>query len=284
MVREGPDGRLCQLPSWGKPPPRPPGYLGRLKRKIWSWLPRPSASCGWRRRARRSAWRTRSGNADATLRFVARAAERGAQVLVLPELGPHRLHLRRPLLQPDDARHGGRARPRAGPARDGRRATVVVVGLPVLQGGRLFNAAAVLQAGRVLGVVPKTFLPGYKEYYEERWFSSAREAARGGGAPGRPAGPLRHGPPVPAARGPRRHPRRRDLRGPLGADPAELAARGGGRHPHPQPLGLERRRGQGRVPPGARPPAVGPHARRLRLRQRGRPRVARPTSSSGGTC
>ncbi len=53
---------------------------------------------------------------------------------------------------------------------------VVVVGLPVLQGGRLFNAAAVLQSGRVLGVVPKTFLPGYKEYYEERWFSSSREA------------------------------------------------------------------------------------------------------------
>jgi NAD+ synthase (glutamine-hydrolysing) len=55
----------------------------------------------------------------------------------------------------------------------------VVVGLPVLQGGRLFNAAAVLQAGRLLGVVPKTFLPGYKEYYEERWFSSARETLDG---------------------------------------------------------------------------------------------------------
>ena len=40
--------------------------------------------------------------------------------------------------------------------------------------GRL--CAAVLQSGRVLGVVPKTFLPGYQEYYEERWFSSSREA------------------------------------------------------------------------------------------------------------
>ena len=49
----------------------------------------------------------------------------------------------------------------------------------MLQGGRLFNAAAVVQAGRVLGVVPKTFLPGYKEYYEERWFSSSREAREG---------------------------------------------------------------------------------------------------------
>ena len=53
---------------------------------------------------------------------------------------------------------------------------VVAVGLPVAQDGRLFNAAAVLQSGKLLGVVPKTYLPGYQEYYEERWFSSAREA------------------------------------------------------------------------------------------------------------
>jgi NAD+ synthase (glutamine-hydrolysing) len=54
---------------------------------------------------------------------------------------------------------------------------VLAVGLPVSTEGRLFNAAAVLQRGRLLGVVPKTYLPGYKEYYEERWFSSARESA-----------------------------------------------------------------------------------------------------------
>jgi NAD+ synthase (glutamine-hydrolysing) len=55
---------------------------------------------------------------------------------------------------------------------------VVVVGLPVAVGSQLFNAAAVLQAGQILGVVPKSYLPGYKEYYEERWFSSARDAIR----------------------------------------------------------------------------------------------------------
>ncbi len=55
---------------------------------------------------------------------------------------------------------------------------VVVVGLPVAADSRLFNAAAVLQSGRLLGVVPKTYLPGYEEYYEERWFSTARDAVR----------------------------------------------------------------------------------------------------------
>ncbi len=55
---------------------------------------------------------------------------------------------------------------------------VIAVGLPVAVDSQLFNGAALLQSGRLLGVVPKSFLPGYKEYYEERWFSSAREAAR----------------------------------------------------------------------------------------------------------
>ncbi|GAB1489332.1 NAD(+) synthase [Opitutaceae bacterium] len=48
-----------------------------------------------------------------------------------------------------------------------------VVGLPFAIEGRLYNCAAVLGAGRVLGLVPKQFLPATGEYYEERWFTSA---------------------------------------------------------------------------------------------------------------
>jgi len=55
-------------------------------------------------------------------------------------------------------------------------ATVLALGLPLALDGRLFNVAAVCQGGRLLGLVPKTFLPNYKEYYEERWFASARDA------------------------------------------------------------------------------------------------------------
>lgn len=47
-----------------------------------------------------------------------------------------------------------------------------VVGLPVRYRGRLYNCAAVVQAGRILGIVPKCYLPNYDEYYEKRWFSS----------------------------------------------------------------------------------------------------------------
>jgi NAD+ synthase (glutamine-hydrolysing) len=48
-----------------------------------------------------------------------------------------------------------------------------VVGLPVAVDGRLYNCAGVLGGGRVLGLVPKVYLPTTAEYYEERWFTSA---------------------------------------------------------------------------------------------------------------
>lgn len=47
-----------------------------------------------------------------------------------------------------------------------------VVGLPVRYRGRLYNCAAVIQYGEILGIVPKCYLPNYDEFYEERWFSS----------------------------------------------------------------------------------------------------------------
>lgn len=51
----------------------------------------------------------------------------------------------------------------------------VVVGLPVEIEGQLYNCAAVLCGGKICGIVPKTFLPNYNEFYEKRWFSSAQE-------------------------------------------------------------------------------------------------------------
>ena len=50
---------------------------------------------------------------------------------------------------------------------------ITIVGLPVSYNGMLLNCAAVIQKGRILGLVPKTFLPNYQEFYERRWFASA---------------------------------------------------------------------------------------------------------------
>jgi len=50
---------------------------------------------------------------------------------------------------------------------------LIVVGAPIVQGGRLFNCAVLIGDGEILGIVPKNFLPNSQEFYEERWFSAA---------------------------------------------------------------------------------------------------------------
>ena len=52
---------------------------------------------------------------------------------------------------------------------------VTVLGLPVMINGLLYNCAAVIQSGTLLGIVPKTYLPNYGEFYEKRWFASAQD-------------------------------------------------------------------------------------------------------------
>ena len=53
---------------------------------------------------------------------------------------------------------------------------VLLVGAPLRFQGKLFNCALVILKGKVLGIVPKTYLPNYREYYEKRQFVSARHA------------------------------------------------------------------------------------------------------------
>ena len=52
---------------------------------------------------------------------------------------------------------------------------ISIVGLPVAVGDVLLNCAAVVQRGSLLGLVPKTYLPNYSEFYEKRWFASAHD-------------------------------------------------------------------------------------------------------------
>ena len=56
--------------------------------------------------------------------------------------------------------------------------TVVVLGLALRVADRLYNCAAVLQKGRILGIIPKSYLPNKREYYEKRQFTSGRDIVR----------------------------------------------------------------------------------------------------------
>ncbi|RNL78948.1 NAD(+) synthase [Nocardioides marmorisolisilvae] len=51
---------------------------------------------------------------------------------------------------------------------------IIVVGLPLRSMNRIYNCAAVIHDGELLGVVPKAFLPNYREFYEQRWFAEGR--------------------------------------------------------------------------------------------------------------
>lgn len=52
---------------------------------------------------------------------------------------------------------------------------LVLAGMPIRVEEQLFNAAVAFQSGKILGAIPKTYLPNYREFQEVRWFTSARE-------------------------------------------------------------------------------------------------------------
>lgn len=113
-------------------------------------------------------------NARAHLELWREAHREGANVVVFPELGlsaytARDLFFDTHLLDQCEARLGWLAREGA------ELAPLAIVGLPVRHGHGLYNCAAVLQEGRVLGVVPKSFLPSYREFEERRWFRPGTE-------------------------------------------------------------------------------------------------------------
>ena len=54
--------------------------------------------------------------------------------------------------------------------------TVLIVGMPIKTANKIFNTAVVIQSGKILGVVPKTYLPNNNEFSEKRWFASGKFA------------------------------------------------------------------------------------------------------------
>jgi NAD+ synthase (glutamine-hydrolysing) len=127
----------------------------------------------------RSSWPIRPTNAQSVLALVREAHDAGVAVMVLPELGLTGYTID-DLLQQDvllDAVEAAIATLARG---ERRLAPLFVVGAPLRDAGRLYNTAVAIQGGRVLGVVPKSFLPNYREFYERRWFTP------GAGVVGRP--------------------------------------------------------------------------------------------------
>lgn len=111
-----------------------------------------------------------AANAAGILDLAKQADAEGVDLLVLPELclssyAIDDLHLQDAQLDRVEAELIGLAKASA------KLAPVLLVGAALRRNGRLYNCAVVIARGKVLGVVPKSFLPNYREYYEKRWFA-----------------------------------------------------------------------------------------------------------------
>ena len=114
-------------------------------------------------------------NAEQTVALAREAAAEGAILALFPELGLS-AYSNDDLFQQDvllDATRAGLAQVLAASE---ELDTVLVVGAALRFGGSLYNCACVLHRGKVLGLTPKLYLPNYREFYEKRQFSSARDA------------------------------------------------------------------------------------------------------------
>jgi len=110
-------------------------------------------------------------NVDQALALAREADSRGVDLAVFPELNISSYAVDDLFLQDAflDAVEAGIARLAAESA---ELKTVLVVGAPLRRNGRLYNCGLAISRGAILGVVPKSFLPNYREYYEKRWFAS----------------------------------------------------------------------------------------------------------------
>ena len=113
-------------------------------------------------------------NAEQTFTLMRTAEKAGVKVLILPELGLTGYTCGDLFSQ--DALIRGAEEALATVLEATRNLEVVTaVGLPLRVNNKLYNCASIIQKGRILGVVPKTHLPNYGEFYEKRWFAPAPE-------------------------------------------------------------------------------------------------------------
>jgi NAD+ synthase (glutamine-hydrolysing) len=111
-----------------------------------------------------------AANARAAIALAQQGDVEGADLLVFPELNVTSyaiddLHLQDALL---DATEAGVA---AIVEASASLKPVLLVGAALRRNGRVYNCALAIARGRILGVVPKSYLPNYREYYEKRWFA-----------------------------------------------------------------------------------------------------------------
>ncbi len=111
-------------------------------------------------------------NADEVVRLIEEADKEGVKVLVLPELCITGYTCHDLFYQPVLIDGAKSALQRVLKATEGRD-MLTAAGCPLEFFGKLYNCAVIMFRGKILGIVPKKFLPNYSEYYEQRQFTSS---------------------------------------------------------------------------------------------------------------
>lgn len=114
-------------------------------------------------------------NAERTAGLARRASREGAALALFPELGLS-AYSNEDLFQQDALLDGTEAALFRLVEESQGLFPILIVGAPLRLEGRLFNCAVVIYRGSVLGIVPKSYIPNYREFYEKRQFAAAREA------------------------------------------------------------------------------------------------------------
>lgn len=109
-------------------------------------------------------------NAQSVLALAREAHDAGVAVIVFPELGLTGYTID-DLLQQEVLLDAVEAAIATLAAETRKLSPMIVVGAPLRDAGRLYNTGVAIQSGQILGVVPKSFLPNYREFYERRWFT-----------------------------------------------------------------------------------------------------------------
>ena len=110
-------------------------------------------------------------NMEAVVKAISDAWDAGARIVVTPELGLTGYTCGDLFAQSLLRRKAEQALAETASRLAGRDG-LFFVGLPLEVDGTLYNCAAVISSGRVVGIVPKSHIPEYGEYYEKRWFAS----------------------------------------------------------------------------------------------------------------
>lgn len=113
-------------------------------------------------------------NLQEHIRLIDRAAESGCQLILFPELSLTGYSCGDLFFQ--DSLIKGALSALEKLCRASLKTDITVIaGLPLIHENRLYNCSAVIRSGEIAGIVPKIHIPGNREFYEQRWFSSGSD-------------------------------------------------------------------------------------------------------------